>query len=119
MKTNKRFFSFAIKSLPEKSHLKDIYSIFLHFIFSFLLANKNVLKIVIEMTHLESLANEFFDTIQLFRAFHGLNSRFDNLLFNHFQAYRLDFRSLTKYNFNKLCDEYLPEITASRTFHIA
>jgi hypothetical protein len=82
----------------KKSHLKDIYSIFLHFIFSFSLANKNVLKIAIEMTHLESLGNEllldlfeFFDTIQLFRAFHGLNSRFDNLLFNHFQAYRLDF----------------------------
>jgi len=70
------------------------------------------------MTNLESLADEllldlfeFFDTIHLFRAFHGLNSRFDGLLFNLFQAYRLDFRSITKHDFNILCDEYLPQIS--------
>jgi len=65
----------------------------------------------------EELANELlldlfkvFDTIHIFRAFRGLNSRFNSLLFKLFQAYCLDFRSATKHDFDILCDEYLPQI---------
>jgi len=69
------------------------------------------------MTNLESLVDELlldlfkvFDTIHIFRAFCGLNSRFNSLLFKLFQAYRLNFRSATKHDFDILCDEYLPQI---------
>ncbi|CAF1042442.1 unnamed protein product [Rotaria sordida] len=65
----------------------------------------------------ESLANElllylfeFLDGIHLFRAFHNLNSRFNHLLFIHFRAYRFDFRSISKYEFDIICQYYLPSI---------
>ncbi|CAF2054179.1 unnamed protein product [Rotaria magnacalcarata] len=68
--------------------------------------------------HLESLANElllylfeFFDGIQLLRAFHDLNSRFNHLLYNHYRVYRIDFRSISKYQFDDLCQYCLPSIT--------
>ncbi|CAF1428295.1 unnamed protein product [Rotaria sordida] len=67
--------------------------------------------------YLESLANElllylfeFLDGIHLFRAFHNLNSRFNHLLFIHFRAYRFDFRSISKYEFDIICQYYLPSI---------
>jgi hypothetical protein len=69
------------------------------------------------MTNLESLANEllldlfeYLDTVHLFRAFHGLNSRFDSLLFDLFQAYRLDLRFASKHDFDILCDKYISQI---------
>ncbi|CAF3669852.1 unnamed protein product, partial [Rotaria socialis] len=68
--------------------------------------------------HLESLANElllylfkFFDGIQLLRAFHDLNSRFNHLLDNHYRVYRIDLRSISKYQFDNLCQYCLPSIT--------
>lgn len=70
------------------------------------------------MMQLESLANEllldlfeYFNTIHLFYVFYGLNSRFNDLLLHTFQAYRIDFRSIIKNDFNILCIEYLPQIS--------
>jgi len=67
--------------------------------------------------NLESLANEmllelfeFFDTVDLLHAFHGLNSRFDTLLFVHFRHFHLDFRSVSKNDFDLVCRQYLPSI---------
>jgi hypothetical protein len=67
--------------------------------------------------NLESLSNEllldileYFDIIRGFRIFHGLNSRFDNLLFTHLRNYRLDFRSVSKHNFQVIYEQYLPSI---------
>jgi hypothetical protein len=65
---------------------------------------------------LETLANElfidfgYFDTIYRIRAFSGLNSRFDNLLFVHFRSYHLDFRFDSNSYFDIICQENLPEI---------
>ena len=66
---------------------------------------------------LESLANEllldFFEhisAVQLLRASHGLNSRFDKLLFIYFRAYHLDFRSVSKRDFDLMCRQHLPSI---------
>lgn len=65
----------------------------------------------------EHLANEllldlfeYFDVIHLFRAFHRLNHRFDQLLFVRLQRYSLDFRSLSKVDFQQFCKHYFPLI---------
>jgi hypothetical protein len=56
--------------------------------------------------NLELLANEllldlfeYLNGIHLFRAFHGLNSRFNNLLLTYFRFYALDFQSVSKTGF--------------------
>ncbi len=66
---------------------------------------------------LESLSNELFidlfellNAVDLLRAFHGLNTRFDYLLFKHFRTYRVDFRSISKEDFNIVYRAYLPLI---------
>lgn len=66
---------------------------------------------------LESLANEllldlfeYFDTINLFRIFFGLNLRFNNLLLSYFHRYYLDLRSISKHDFDIACQQYLPSI---------
>lgn len=63
---------------------------------------------------LESLANEvlvevfeYFNTIDLFRAFHGLNTRFDQLLFNHFLHYNVNFQSVSKHDYDIFCRQHL------------
>ncbi|CAF4955235.1 unnamed protein product [Rotaria sp. Silwood1] len=70
-----------------------------------------------EIMKLESLANElilelfeFFNAIQLLRAFHGLNFRFDTLLDVHFRDYSLDFRSVSKRDFDLFCQQQLPSL---------
>lgn len=67
--------------------------------------------------HLESLANElildlfeYLPVIDLFQAFSDLNIRFNQLL-TQFRIFHLDFRSITKRNFQILCDKYLPIIS--------
>ncbi len=66
---------------------------------------------------LESLANElllnlfeYFNPIHLFYAFHGLNSRIDNLLFDNYRVYHVDFQSVSKHDFDIFCQRYLPLI---------
>ena len=67
--------------------------------------------------NLECLANEllldlfeYFDVINLFRAFTRLNHRFHHLLFIHLQRYYLDFRSISKFDFHLFTEQYLPLI---------
>jgi len=66
---------------------------------------------------LESLCNELLidlfellNAVDLLRAFHGLNTRFNSLLFKHFRTYRVDFRSISKDDFNIFYQTYLPSI---------
>ncbi|CAF3722338.1 unnamed protein product [Rotaria sp. Silwood1] len=66
---------------------------------------------------LESLPNEllldlfkYFSTVQLLRAFHDLNSRFNHLLFVLCFDYHLDFRSISQRTFEILCQQHLPLI---------
>jgi hypothetical protein len=67
--------------------------------------------------HFECLANElildlfeFLDTNHLLQAFFGLNTRFNQLLLTKFRSYRLDFRSISKHDFEIVCQQYLPII---------
>lgn len=53
---------------------------------------------------------EYFNTIHLFRAFYNLNSRIDALLLCYFQDYHLDFQSISKRNFDVICNQQLPFI---------
>ena len=54
---------------------------------------------------------EYFNIIDLFRAFSDLNSRFDNLLFDYDQKYHLDFRWISKHDMEIVCQDYLSSIT--------
>ena len=63
---------------------------------------------------LELLSNEvllylcdFLDDVHLFRAFYGLNDRFDSLLFTSGRMYHLDFRSVSKHDFENIFPHYL------------
>jgi hypothetical protein len=67
---------------------------------------------------LESLANEllldifeYLPAVPLLRSFHGLNARFDKLIFTHFRTYRLDFRAASKQDVDIVCQVNLPLIT--------
>ena len=53
---------------------------------------------------------EYFNSIHLLHAFHNLNSRFNNLLHLHFQTHPLDFRAITKHDFDYICQEKLSSI---------
>jgi hypothetical protein len=53
---------------------------------------------------------EYLSTVDLLRAFYNLNIRFNTLLFRHFQSFSLDFRSVSQYDFNLICRQYLPSI---------
>jgi hypothetical protein len=53
---------------------------------------------------------EYLDAIHLLRGFYDLNSRLNQLLKISFKSYHLDFRSVSKYNFNNVCQQYLPLI---------
>jgi hypothetical protein len=64
---------------------------------------------------LESLANElllelfeFLDDVHLIRAFYGLNSRFDSLIFSQHKRLDFDFRHVAKDDFDLICQHYLP-----------
>jgi hypothetical protein len=64
----------------------------------------------------ESLANElildlfeYFDGFDILRIFYGLNARLNQLCY-HFRLYRFNFRSISKHNFDRICQEYLPLI---------
>jgi hypothetical protein len=67
---------------------------------------------------LELLPNELFlnifqylATYHLLSAFRGLNARFDQLLYKHYQVYHLvDFRSMSNKDFDIFCKEYLPQM---------
>lgn len=67
--------------------------------------------------HFEFLANEllldlfeYFDTSHLFHAFHGLNIRFNQLLYHHFQSHQFNLQYISKEDFELLLKNYLPLI---------
>ena len=67
--------------------------------------------------NLELLPNEIlldlfnhFDGINLLRAFHGLNSRLNFLLYKQFRRYSFTFSCITKRNFDMICQQHLPLI---------
>lgn len=60
--------------------------------------------------NLESLANEllidlfkYLSTADCLHAFYGLNTRFNSLILDHFRSQGLDFRSISKHDFNIIC----------------
>lgn len=64
---------------------------------------------------LESFVNELlcdlFDFLtigELFRAFSGLNSRFDSLLLRYIRTRDVNFRSISKQDFDTICLHYVP-----------
>ncbi|CAF1684293.1 unnamed protein product [Rotaria sp. Silwood1] len=68
--------------------------------------------------NLELLPNEifldifdYFDGTDLLRAFYGLNSHLNYLLYKQFRWYRFKFRSVSKRNFDMICQQYFPFIT--------
>ncbi|CAF1146387.1 unnamed protein product [Rotaria sordida] len=63
---------------------------------------------------------EYLNAIHIFRAFYGLNSRFNKLLNISFKFYHLDFRSVSKYTFTNVCQQHLPLIIDKVvTFYLA
>ncbi|CAF1226698.1 unnamed protein product [Adineta steineri] len=63
----------------------------------------------------ESLANEllldifdYYYVIDLLRTFFGLNIRINNLIGKYFQSRVMDFRSMSKHDFDIICRDYLP-----------
>lgn len=65
----------------------------------------------------ESLANElllhifeFLPTHHLIDAFHGLNFRFNSLIFHHFAVSGIDSRSFHANNFVTICQKYAPSL---------
>lgn len=73
---------------------------------------------------LESLSNdlicdlfEFFDAFILLRAFSGLNSRFNSLLYTYFRSYRVNYRSMSKEDFHTFNSTYL-SLIKDRTIYL-
>ncbi|CAF1216223.1 unnamed protein product, partial [Rotaria magnacalcarata] len=68
--------------------------------------------------NLESLCHEllldvylFLSTVHLFRAFRGLDARFNALIFNHVRTYgHFDFRSASKQDCDIIYQQHLPTI---------
>ncbi|CAF3043174.1 unnamed protein product [Rotaria sp. Silwood2] len=76
-------------------------------------------KMTLELLSNELLFDlfELFDAFNLLRAFSGLNTRFNSLLFIHFRRYRVDLRSISKEDFDIFYRTYLPSIT-DRTIYL-
>jgi hypothetical protein len=53
---------------------------------------------------------DYFDGIDLFHAFYGLNFRFNYLLDKQYRAFRFDFKSRSKRQFDMICQQQLPKI---------
>jgi hypothetical protein len=53
---------------------------------------------------------DYFDDVDLFRVFYGLNSRFNFLLYNQFRIYRFNFKSVSQRTLDMVCQQHLPFI---------
>jgi hypothetical protein len=53
---------------------------------------------------------DYFDSTDLFFTFHGLNSRFNYLIYNQNQFYRFNFKWVSKRNFDRICQQHIPGI---------
>ena len=63
----------------------------------------------------ENLPNEYlldmfayFNSVHLFRTFFGLNNRFNSLLHHSTLIHHFDFESISKKQFDSICQQYLP-----------
>jgi hypothetical protein len=54
---------------------------------------------------------EYLPSVQLVRILHRLNARFDDLISIHFQTHAFDFRSISKEEFDNVCQVNLPRLT--------
>ena len=52
------------------------------------------------------------DYLDLFRAFYDLNSRFNRLILTRYQAYQLNFQSVTRNEVHLICQRHLPVIVS-------
>lgn len=66
---------------------------------------------------LELLPNEvllyifsYLDGTDIFNSFNGLNFRFNSLIYNQFSYYQFNFRLLSRYHFDTICQQHLPLI---------
>ena len=50
---------------------------------------------------------DYIDDTRLFRAFFGLNNRFNSLFFSVGRVYRLDFESISRHDFARIFEEYI------------
>jgi hypothetical protein len=53
---------------------------------------------------------DYFNGTDLFRAFYGLTDRFNSLLYTEYRSYRFKFNSVSKHNFEMICQQHLPFI---------
>ena len=54
---------------------------------------------------------DYFNGIDLFNVFYGLNSRFNRLLYQQYRTFRFNFHSISKQKFDMICQKYLPLIS--------
>ena len=66
--------------------------------------------------HIESFANELFleifqylTTSNIYYGFHGLNERFDTVILEYFRTCDINFRSISRCDFDFICQYYLPQ----------
>lgn len=69
------------------------------------------------VTTLKLLPNEILlrifdllDDVPRFRAFYGLNRRFNALFFSPTRTCRLDFQSISRHDFNRIFEVYIPAV---------
>ncbi|CAF0921743.1 unnamed protein product [Adineta ricciae] len=63
---------------------------------------------------------EYFHLRDLFQTFHNLNFRLNQLLYESFRSYSLDLRSISRYDFDIICQQHLPIILHKITsIHLA
>lgn len=53
---------------------------------------------------------DYLNGTDLLRAFYGLNSRFNHVLHKQYSFYRFRFNSISKCDFDQICQQYLPNI---------
>ena len=53
---------------------------------------------------------DYFDGNDLFHAFYGLNSRFNQHLYEQYRTFRFNFSSISKRQFDTICQQHLPII---------
>ncbi|CAF0863800.1 unnamed protein product [Rotaria sordida] len=61
---------------------------------------------------------DYFNGVDLLRGFYDLNTRFNFLLYNQFRNYRFKFDSVSKHNFDMICQQHLSFI-ANRVITIS
>ncbi|CAF0810854.1 unnamed protein product [Adineta steineri] len=54
---------------------------------------------------------EYFNGIDLLRAFYGLNNRFNMVLHGRFSNCSIDFHSISKYDFDTICQSHFPTMS--------